>query len=224
MKVAAIIASGGQGKRMGSQEPKQFIKVDSKPILAYTLAVFNSCAGVNEIILTAPSGYESVTDEIARAYKIDKASNIVTGGDSRQQTVYNALQAARGAGIVLIHDAVRPFVTADEITRIIEAAGIYGACSLGAPVKDTIKICDSGGFVINTPPRETLWQIQTPQGFLYDIIMSAHEAARASGYTATDDAGLAERVGQPTRIIKGNYANIKITTQEDLLFFELKSG
>ena len=223
MKTAAIIASGGQGKRMGPAGPKQFIEVNGKPILAYALSTFNSCADVNDIILTAPAGYESTTSGIARAYGIDKVSGVITGGGSRQETVYNALRAARGADIILIHDAARPFVTKDEISRTIKTAEIYGACVLGVPVKDTIKICDSGGFVISTPPRDALWQIQTPQAFSRDIIIDAHESARSGGYTGTDDAELVEKSGRPVRIIMGNYANIKITTMEDLLFFQ-KSG
>lgn len=224
MKATAIIASGGTGLRMGSALPKQFISVKGKPILARTLSVFNICTGISEIILTAPAGYEALTENIISAFNFEKAARIITGGNTRQQSVYNALQAVSGADIILIHDAVRPFVTTEEILRTIEAAGIYGACSLGIPVKDTIKICDANGFVIGTPARETLWQIQTPQAFLSGVIMKAHEQALLDGITATDDAELAERIGQPTRIIMGNYANIKITTQEDLLFFQDKAG
>ena len=219
MRTIAIIASGGQGSRMGSDIPKQFIVIKGKPILAYTLLTFNACADIDEIILTAPSGYEALTEKIASTFDIYKLSHIINGGGSRQETVYNALQAAINADIILIHDAVRPFVTADDISHAMKGAEAYGACSLGVPVKDTIKICDKNGSVISTPPRETLWNVQTPQAFLSPVIKRAHEHARHECFTATDDAELAERIGHPTRIIMGNYANIKITTKEDLVFF-----
>ena len=219
MRITAIIASGGQGLRMGSALPKQFIRVNGKPILAYTLSVFNLCEDIDEIILTAPSGYEGMTQEIVRAYNIRKISGIITGGPGRQQTVYNALRLAGGADIIVIHDAVRPFVTQIDISRAAEAAAVYGACSLAVPVKDTIVVCGADGAIIATPARETLWQIQTPQAFKGSVIREAHETARREHFTATDDAGLAGRCGTPARIIMGNYANIKITTAEDLLFF-----
>jgi len=220
MKITAIIASGGYGLRMGSDRPKQFIRIKDKPILAYTLSAFGRHADINEIILTSPSGYETISRDIVNQYEINKVSQIVTGGGSRQQTVYNALQAADDTGIIIIHDAVRPFITYNEIQRAINGARAYGACSLGVPVKDTIKQCDKNGFVIQTLPREALWQIQTPQAFSASIIKDAHEQARRDNFTAADDAELTERIGCPTRIIMGSYANIKITTKEDLLFFQ----
>ncbi|MDR1560657.1 MAG: 2-C-methyl-D-erythritol 4-phosphate cytidylyltransferase [Clostridiales bacterium] len=221
MKVIAIIAAGGIGARIGAGVPKQFINVKGKPILAYTLLKFNLCSEINEIILTAPKGYERLTQETVEAYHIDRVTKIAPGGANRQETVYNALIEARDADVILVHDAARPFVTCGAIERSIAEARVTGACSIGVPTKDTIKICDKFGFVINTPPRETLWQIQTPQAFLYPIIRKAHEQARLDGYTATDDLELTERIGHPARIIMGSYANIKITTREDLLFFSL---
>ena len=219
MRTVAIIAAGGSGTRLGTDMPKQFVCVNDKPIMAYTLLTFNNSQDIHEIIVTSPAGYETMTEDIVSSYSIDKASKIITGGNNRQDTVYYALKAAQRDSIILIHDAVRPFVTQEEITGAIKGALAYGACSIGVPVKDTIKICDKNGLVINTPARETLWQIQTPQAFLYSIIKKAHEQARAIGYTATDDMGLVERMGCPTRIIMGSYSNIKITTKEDLCFF-----
>ncbi|MDR2648343.1 MAG: 2-C-methyl-D-erythritol 4-phosphate cytidylyltransferase [Clostridiales bacterium] len=221
MKVIAVIAAGGVGTRMGGRLPKQFFTVKGKPILAYTLITFSACADINEIILAAPEGYEKLTEETIEEHHINKVSKITRGGANRQETVYKALIEAGGADIVLIHDAARPFVTQEEIKRAITGARAFGACAVGVPVKDTIKICDREGFVISTPSRDTLWQIQTPQAFLYPVIQRAHEQARLDSYIATDDMELAERIGCPARIIMGSYANIKITTKEDLMFFML---
>ena len=219
MKVTAIIASGGSGFRMGSALPKQFITVKDIPILAYSLITFNKCAVINEIILTTPPGYEAMTTEITELFGSDKISMIITGGKTRQQTVYKALQAAGETDIIVIHDAVRPFVTMDEIMRVIKTAQSTGACSLGVPVKDTIKICDANAISVATPARSTLWMIQTPQAFSSAIIKEAHKCAYRDGVIATDDSELADRIGYPTRIIMGDYTNIKITTKDDLSFF-----
>jgi len=219
MKVIGIIAAGGRGMRLRSDKPKQFMVVKDMPILAHTLLTFNKCPNISEIILTAPSGFEKVTENIVNAYDIKGVTKVVTGGIDRQETVYLALEAIDSADVVVIHDAVRPFVTIDQITQAINAAVIQGACTLGVPVKDTIKVCGKDGFVLSTPKRETLWQIQTPQAFLYKVIKEAHDRARADGYSTTDDTGLVEHIGLPVRVIMGSYKNVKITTQEDLSYF-----
>ena len=220
MYVTAIITAGGLGSRMGSALPKQFIDVKGKPILAYSLLTFENCPRINEIILTSPAGYEEITRGTAEKYKISKVTKVITGGDTRQQSVYYALQAEDGGGVVIIHDAARPFVTEDEILRVIDTAEISGAGAVGVPVTDTIKICDENGFAVQTLPRDTLWQVQTPQAFLSHIIKEAHKRARENGICVSDDTELADRIGRPTRIIMGNYANIKITTKEDLSLFK----
>jgi len=219
MEVVGIIAAGGRGMRLRSDKPKQFMIVKDKPILAHTLLTFNKCPNISKIILTAPSGFEKVTEDIVNAYDIKGVTRVVAGGIDRQETVYLALEAIDSADVVVIHDAVRPFVTVDQITQAINAAVIQGACTLGVPVKDTIKVCGKDGFVLSTPKRETLWQIQTPQAFLYKVIKEAHDCARADGYSATDDTGLVEHIGLPVRVIMGSYRNVKITTPEDLSYF-----
>jgi len=219
MKVVGIIASGGRGKRLRSDKPKQFLTVKEKPILAHTLLTFSKCTDISEIILTAPEGFKKVTEDIIDAYDIKGVTRVVIGGADRQETIYLALKAIDSADVVVIHDAVRPFVTIDLISQTISTARIHGACTLGVPVKDTIKICGTDGFVLSTPKRETLWQIQTPQAFLYQLIKKAHECAHADGYSTTDDTGLVEHLGLPVKVIMGSYANVKITTQEDLSHF-----
>jgi len=220
MKVVGIIAAGGRGTRLCSDKPKQFLTVNEMPILAHTLLTFSKCTNISEIILTAPEGFKKVTEDIVDAYDIKGVTGVVTGGADRQETVYLALKAIDSADIVVIHDAVRPFVTADLIEHSISAAKIHGACTLGVPVKDTIKVCGKDGLVLSTPERKTLWQIQTPQAFLYRVIKEAHDYAHADGYCTTDDTGLVEHIGLPVKVIMGSYANVKITTQEDLLHFQ----
>ena len=219
MKVVGIIAAGGRGTRLRSDKPKQFMTVKEKPILAHTLLAFSKCPDISEIILTALEGFKKVTEDIVDAYDIKGVTRVVIGGADRQETVYLALKAIDSADVVVIHDAVRPFVTVDLISQAIDIAGVHGACTLGVPVKDTIKVCGKDGFVLSTPERETLWQIQTPQAFLYQVIKEAHDCARADGYSTTDDTGLVEHIGLPVKLIMGSYANIKITTQEDLSYF-----
>jgi 2-C-methyl-D-erythritol 4-phosphate cytidylyltransferase len=218
-KAAAVIASGGQGTRMNAKLPKQYLTLAGQPILARTLAVFRDCKWLDQIILVTPSCWIDYTIEnILKPLGIEKTVHITAGGETRRQSVYQGLLAA-DADLVIIHDSVRPFISQDDIRRVLEAARNCGACTLGAPVKETIKECDGKGFVRRTLPREALWQIQTPQCFAYPLIRQAHEQA-AERLEATDDASLVERLGKPVRILPGSYANIKITTEEDLVLGE----
>jgi 2-C-methyl-D-erythritol 4-phosphate cytidylyltransferase len=219
MKVACIIASGGRGVRLSPEKPKQFMIVREKPILAHTLLTFNKCPEISELILTAPNGYEKVTEDIVNAYDVKGIKRIIAGGADRQETVYLALNTIESSDIVVIHDAVRPFVTIALISQVIKEADAHGACTLGVPVKDTIKVYKKDGFALETPKRDTLWQIQTPQAFQHCIIKEAHKKAHSDGYSVTEDTALVEHIGLPVKVIMGDYANVKITTHEDLLYF-----
>ncbi|MDR1913115.1 MAG: 2-C-methyl-D-erythritol 4-phosphate cytidylyltransferase [Clostridiales bacterium] len=220
INTTAIIAAGGRGTRFGKNLPgdlpKQYYEIDGKPIIAYTLEKFENHPLINEIILTSPPGFESFSQKIINRYGFTKVSKIITGGTTRSHTVYNALKQSDGAQIVLIHDGARPFVSHEEIDASVDGAKKYGACAVGVPVKDTIKICDDEGFVIETPVREKLRQIMTPQSFLFNIIMDAYERGLATNAIVTDDLSMVEMLGGRCRIINGSYANIKITTIDDL--------
>ena len=142
---------------------------------------------------------------------------MVVGGDTRQESVYNALkELSSNTDIVVIHDAVRPFVNEDMIIQSIDDANRYGSAIVAVPVKDTIKESDNDGFVMKTLDRRKLWAIQTPQTFKYDLIMKAHLYARDNNIQATDDAFLVEQIGHKVKLIMGSYENIKITTPDDL--------
>ncbi|HHV83369.1 MAG TPA: 2-C-methyl-D-erythritol 4-phosphate cytidylyltransferase [Tepidanaerobacter syntrophicus] len=221
MQVCAVIAAGGQGKRMNSNVSKQFLTIKGHPILYYTLNKFEKMKILNEIILVVPPADVKYTKEqIIKKYGFKKTI-IVEGGKERQDSVYNGLKALpKDADIVVIHDGVRPFIPVKIIENSIEAAAECDAVGVAVPVKDTIKVVDDKSVVKTTPDRKALWAIQTPQTFKYDVIMKAYEKAMEDGFYGTDDTVLVERMGLPVKIIEGSYENIKITTPEDIIFAE----
>ncbi len=221
MKIAAIIAAGGSGSRMKGGKNKLFIEIQGRSILEMTLDVFEKSDVVHEMIISAPINDIPAIQNIINKIKYKKISAIVEGGATRQLSVYNALQKLpTNTGIVVIHDAARPFITEEILMNSVNEAKVEKAVIVGMPVKDTIKVVGDDRLVSNTPDRETLWQVQTPQVFAYDLIMAAHHKAAALGIFATDDAGLVERLGAKVLMIEGSYDNIKITTPEDLVIGE----
>ena len=221
--VSAIIVAAGKGTRMNMDVNKQYIDVCGKPLLTRTLQIFQDCSFVDEIIVVVNSkDIFYCKKDIIEEYGMDKVKYLVAGGTERQNSVYNGLmQVDRKTDIVLIHDGARPFVAEDTIIDCIESAIECGVSTVGVPVKDTIKVSDGGGYVEKTLNRSKLWSIQTPQAFKYDLIVKAHEKALKEGYTGTDDTVLSEEMlGVRTRLVMGSYENIKITTQEDLIFAE----
>lgn len=223
MKNCVIIVAAGSGKRMRSAIAKQYIELKGRTILSYTIETFNNSENIDDIVLvTSSDAMDYVRREIIEKYGFDKVRTIVEGGAERQDSVYKGLKAVDSdTDVVLIHDGVRPFVADKYIAELESIAMEFGGCVLGAPVKDTIKVCDSEGYITDTPKRETLWLAQTPQCFKYDIIMKAYEKAEKEGYRGTDDSMLAERLGIRIKMVKGDYDNIKITTPEDLYMGEV---
>lgn len=215
---SVIIVAAGVGKRMGGKVAKQYLELKGKPILYYTLNAFDQIDEINEIIVvTGENDIDYVQNEIINKYNIKKVTKVIVGGSERQYSVYNGLKAVNtNTKVVLIHDGVRPFIQARDIKRLIEEIKTNKACLLGVKVKDTIKICDDKGYIRETPDRSLLWQAQTPQGFLYDIILKAHLQAQSENFLGTDDAMLVERLGYKIKMVEGSYTNIKITTPEDL--------
>ena len=218
MRTVAVLAAGGAGNRVGADIPKQYLSLGALPVVARTLDVFARVDAVNEIIVVVPeSDLEFVREKIVEKYSIPKVGAVVAGGAERQDSVGNALSALTGpCDIVVVHDAVRPFVTAGMITDVIEEARKTGAASIGVTAKDTIKETDDERLVKATVPRRNLWLTQTPQAFRYDLLVRAHVLAKEEGFYGTDDASLVERLGVPVRMVDGSYENIKITTPEDL--------
>lgn len=215
----AIILAAGKSSRMKSHINKQYIEILGKPILVYTLDVFESNELIDEIIVVvSKEEYEFFKAKVLAKFEYKKVSKIIIGGNERQQSVYNALsEISPKSNIVLIHDGARPFITNDIVNSCIEATKQYKAVSTGMPSKDTIKILDSCGFVSHTPKRQDVWITQTPQSFEINTIKKAHEYASKLKLTATDDAMLVEIMGEKVKMIEGSYENIKITTPEDLI-------
>ncbi len=213
----AVIVAAGNSTRMGT--PKQFIPLNERPLIAYTLAAFEQCAAIGEIVIVAQEEHHSRLRDIAATYGITKLSAIVCGGSTRQQSVRNGVNVCH-ADYVAIHDGARPLVTPEIIERVIQGAVQYGAAAAAVHVKDTVKIADENGLVIETPDRATLWNVQTPQIFEKALYERALEHAIAQGLDLTDDCQLIEAIGQPVKLVEGSYTNIKVTTPEDVPFAE----
>lgn len=224
MKCTAIILAAGQGKRMKTKVQKQFLMLQGKPLLYYSLLCFQKSDEIQEIVVV--TGKESIgycRSEIIEKYGFTKVKCITEGGKERYNSVYAGLEACSGdTDYVFIHDGARPFVTEDIIKRTKEGAVTYGACIAGMPSKDTVKIIDENNMVSVTPERSRVWSVQTPQVFLYSLIKEAHDAARSTSMQGiTDDAMVVEQYKDtPVHIVEGTYENIKITTPEDILMAE----
>ncbi len=220
-KVGVIIAGGGSGRRMGAATPKQFLPVGGVPILERTVGIFERMRGISDIVVVAPAGFLLRARRLIRKAGFSKVIAVVAGGPERQDSVWLGLQAfSRKPDIVLVHDAVRPFVSARAIREVIREAERHGGAALAVRVTDTVKV--GAGFFVRTLQRERLWAVQTPQGFQFELLLKAHRSARKARFSGTDEASLAERVGIPVRIVEGDYRNTKITTREDLKLAELK--
>ncbi len=230
-KIIAIVLAAGRGKRMQSDVAKQYLLVRNKPVLYYSLKAFQDSI-VDEIILvTAENEITYCKEEIVDKYAITKVSQIVTGGKERYHSVYNGLKACKDAEVVLIHDGARPFVDEAIIERNVRMVKEHGACVTGMPVKDTIKISDVEGYVKETPRRDLIWTIQTPQTFRYDLIRNsydvflAREEEYSKQYSVTDDSMVAEIFGGiKVKLVEGSYNNVKITTPEDMVLAEAILG
>lgn len=218
-KYTAIVLAAGSGKRMNSKVHKQYLIIQDRPVLYYSLKEFQDSA-VDEIVLVVGKGEEKFCrKEIVDKYGISKVKAIVEGGKERYHSVFEGLKQTSDADYVLIHDGARPFVNQDIIRRCMQEVQKYQACVVGMPVKDTIKIADEEGYAKQTPDRKNVWMIQTPQTFSYALIYEAYEEMLKTEDTAiTDDAMVLERIkGKKSKLIEGSYRNIKITTPEDLL-------
>jgi 2-C-methyl-D-erythritol 4-phosphate cytidylyltransferase / 2-C-methyl-D-erythritol 2,4-cyclodiphosphate synthase len=222
MKTIAIIPAGGSGKRLGTDVAKQYLCLNSLPVLVHTLNVFQKSDVVDDIVLVVPKDdLGSVRKQIIEKYGLTKVSAVVAGGNERQDSVRNGLGAvAQPCDLVIVHDGVRPFVTETMIVKAVKAAAEGGAASIGVPAKDTIKATTGENIVTGTLPRQNLWQTQTPQVFQYDLLCKAFAKAEKDHYYGTDDASLVERIGVNVLMIAGSYENIKITTPEDLIVAE----
>lgn len=225
VKSAAIVLAAGQGSRMGTTVQKQYLEIQGKPVLYYSLNVFEESDIIDEIVLVVGEGQEAYCQtEIVDKYGFSKVSRIVLGGRERYESVYLGLAALAEDAVdyVFIHDGARPFVDEEMLNRAYQTVKKCNACVVGMPSKDTIKVVDDENVVLETPERKYLWQVQTPQVFSYELIKDAYfELMRQTDIKVTDDAMVLEQVkGIPVKLVEGSYENIKITTPEDLYIAE----
>ncbi len=237
MKVFVIIPAAGLGTRMSSAQgskgkrgvpSKQFSELGGTPILLHTLRKFAASPAVSEICIALRkneiTSFKAVLDKQGNDI-LQKKVELVEGGEHRQESVGNALASISAAAgdIVLVHDAVRPFVTEEIIHQVVEAARKYGAAIAGMPAVDTVKQVErtsDGALIKTTIPRERVVMAQTPQGFRYEVLKKAFDEAKADGFTGTDEASLVERAGGQVAVVMGSPRNIKITTPDDLQLAE----
>ena len=219
--VSAIIVAAGQSRRMGGDTSKQFILIDGVPVIVRTLKAFEIAERIREVVIAArqediPQMYALIQD-----YEITKVKQIITGGETRQESVFRAIaQVDENADFLAIHDGARPLIRPQEIDLAVSAAVEHGAAALGVPVKDTVKQVDADGKIVDTPERSTLWAVQTPQVFSRALYLRAAEQAGEAAAQLTDDCQLIERTGAPVYLVRGAYANLKITTPEDVFAAE----
>ena len=220
-KISAVIVAAGNGARMGTDCPKQFLTVFDKPIIAYTLQKFCDCDYVDSIVLVTQSDYIPLCRRICTSYGFDKVKVITEGGATRRESVANGLaQLPDDCEYVMIHDGARPLIDADMLEKSVTAAIENGAAAVGVRVKDTIKYSDDGKYITQTVDRSRLWQIQTPQMFEKNLIVGCHDRAARENIDATDDCMLAEKCGVKVAIVEGKYENIKITSPADLYIMQ----
>lgn len=210
--------AAGRGKRMGSSKSKQFLMLGSKPIIVHTLECFQSSKEIDCIVIAADAVDLDSLKDIVIKHNLTKVCEVVRGGPERQDSVWNGIKSLRSQNpdFVLIHDAVRPFITHRLISSIVEAVNESSAAVAAVRLKDTVKHSSDGIFISETPQRENLWLAQTPQAFDYTLICRAFEKAFQENFYGTDDASLVEQIGVRVRLVEGSYRNIKITTPEDL--------
>lgn len=219
--ITAIIPAAGYGTRMGSSRNKQFMMLCGKPVLIHTLEVFENAVEVSRIIVITREDEVEYARNLICEYSFSKRITVISGGKERQNSVWNGLQKLTDdCTMVVVHDGARPLLLPQILQQAIAEAKLSAGVVVGVPVKDTIKKVDKDGIIVSTPARAELWSVQTPQIFSKDILVKAYTDALDKGILATDDAALVERLGISVKMVKGSYENIKITTQEDLLFAE----
>src|ERR1700724_1034127 len=232
-RIAAIVPAAGLGTRMGADLPKQFHELDGVPLIIFTLRRLAACAAITEFfIATRADDIISLQDKVAKA-ALGRPARVVHGGDTRQLSVANALaQVDPATDVVLVHDAVRPFVTPEQVDRVIAEARKRGAAILGIPAIDTVKevkrasLPEDVALISATIPRERIVLAQTPQAFSYALLRDAFRTAQADGVLASDESAAVERFGHDVFVVLGSDRNIKITrpSDMDLARFYLEQG
>jgi 2-C-methyl-D-erythritol 4-phosphate cytidylyltransferase len=219
MTYQVILPAAGMGKRMRAGKNKLLLELNGMPVIIHTLKVFEEDEDCEGIILATHPQDDLEIKALLNKYKITKVINLVPGGVERQDSIYNALKTVKTNGIILVHDAARPFIQKGQIHSLTEKAEETGAAIIGVPAKDTMKKARDG-VVLETVDRSSLWAVQTPQAFRMSILRDAYDQSARDQFLGTDDASLVERLNYPVAVVEGDYDNIKLTTPEDLYFAE----
>jgi 2-C-methyl-D-erythritol 4-phosphate cytidylyltransferase len=222
MFTSVIIPAAGFGERMGAPVSKQFLSLRGKPLIIHTLERFQQCSEIAEIVIAAqPSAFQQI-EFLVKEFHLAKVRPLVEGGKRRQDSVANALKHIdERAELVVVHDAVRPFIHKKILLAAIEKAVEHSASVVAVHAKDTVKIGNERNIIETTLKRSSVWIVQTPQIFKKDILVRAYEHAKNNGIEATDDASLVEQIGVQPVLVEGSYDNIKITTPGDMEFAEV---
>ncbi len=219
--VTAVFPAAGQGRRMNVGINKVFLDLLGKPILVHTLQRFSRSKNIDYLVVVVAAEEVSLIRKLLRAVPGLKPYQVVAGGSERQYSIANGLAVVpENSEIILVHDAARPLTSIETIDRVVEGAREVGGAIAAVPEKNTVKIVDEDGIVKETPPRKTLWEVQTPQGFRRDILLEAYRKAKEDAFLGTDDSSLVERLGVPVKVVESDYRNIKVTTPEDMLIAE----
>jgi len=222
-RTVAILPAAGLGTRMGAETPKQFLELDGVPLVVFTLRRLAACAEISEFLLATLADEEASLTARVEKENLGRPVRVVRGGGSRQESVGNALaECGADAEIVLVHDAVRPLVTPEQTSRAISAAREHGAAIVGIPALDTVKevkrthLPGDIALITATIPRERVVLAQTPQAFRADLLRRAYENAARDGVSASDEAGLVERLGVDVFVVPGSARNLKVTRPGDM--------
>ncbi len=221
MKIYAIIPAGGDGKRFGGDTPKQYLKVNNKELIIYTLEVFQKCNLVDEIIIAAKESCFDLLNELKEKHKIYKLSKLIEGGATRQESVANALFSINNADdkdLIAVHDAARPLLSNKILVNSINSAKNFDSVVVAINARDTL--LKGTEFVDDYIDRKKIWYAQTPQVFKYHIISNSMKKAIDENFTGTDESILVNRAGYKVKFVKGEPANFKITTQDDISLFK----
>lgn len=225
LKLSVIIPAAGSGVRMGSDIPKPFLKIGNRTILEHTISRFLKIPDVVEVIVATSEDHINTIKSMFKEISCDADLKVVKGGSERQFSIFNALQELSAESeLVAVHDAVRPFIRPELVTKCCMVAQNIGGAVLGVPAKDTIKKVDQDNVINDTPDRFYLWQAQTPQIFQKELLSKAYSSAIDAGFVGTDDASLVERIGGKVQMVEGDRENLKITYPVDLKIAELILG
>lgn len=214
---SAIIAASGNSTRMGLDKSKQLVLLNGKTTIEHTLSAFENCDVIDEIVVVCRDCDKDEISAIAKSFSKLKA--VVVGGDTRDKSVKNGVNATSDcAQFFAIHDGARPLVTDDQIKAVVSRAYVTKAATLSTPVTDTIKVVNSDNVIVSTPDRATLCAVQTPQVFEKNLYLKAIDNAVKNNLSVTDDCSMVEALGERVEVVTGNVENIKLTTQTDLVF------